>query len=80
MNPFDAAGLSIENGGKVVVDMIDGSLEGLARINEGVPVGVISSTALFGQIAVDLQASEETEPASRVPGLEICHARVSKRD
>ena len=80
LNPFDAAGLSIENGGKVVVDMLDGSLAGLARINEGVPVGVISSTALFGQIAVDLQASEETDPASRVPGLEIRRARVSKGD
>ena len=64
----------------MVVDMPVGTLAGLARINEGVPVGVISSTALFGQIAVDLQASEETDPASRVPGLEIRRARVSKGD
>ena len=80
LNPSDAAGLSIEDGGRVVVDMLGSSLSGLARINEEVPVGVISSTSLFGQIAVDLQASEETEPASRVPGLDIRPARVSKSD
>ncbi len=80
LNPSDAAGLSIEDGGRVVVDMLGSSLAGLARINEEVPVGVISSTSLFGQIAVDLQASEETEPASRVPGLDIRPARVRKSD
>ena len=80
LNPSDAAGLSIEDGGRVVVDMLGSSLSGLARINEEVPVGVISSTSLFGQIAVDLQASEETEPASRVPGLDIRPARVSRSD
>ena len=80
LNPSDAAGLSIEDGGRVVVDMLGSSLAGLARINEEVPVGGISSTSLFGQIAVDLQASEETEPASRVPGLDIRPARVSKSD
>ena len=63
-----------------MVDMLGSRLAGLARINEEVPVGVISSTSLFGQIAVDLQASEETEPASRVPGLDIRPARVSKSD
>ena len=78
LNPRDAASLSIEDGNKVVVDMGIGKLVGLAHINEKIPVGVIASTALFGQFAVDLQASEETEPASRVPGLDICRARVGK--
>jgi hypothetical protein len=57
-----------------------GRLAGLARINEGIPVGVIASTSLFGQLAVDLQSSEEMEPATRVPGLDIQRARVSKGD
>ena len=78
LNPTDAASLSIEDGNKVVVDMGIGKLVGLAHINERIPVGVVASTALFGQLAVDLQASEETEPASRVPGLDICRARVGK--
>ena len=80
LNPFDAEELSIEDGSRVMVDTRDRSVAGLARINEGIPVGVISSTTLFGQIAVDLQASEETEAASRVPGLVICPARVIKGD
>jgi len=78
LNPADAASMSIEDGGKVVVETGTGRLAGLARINEGIPVGVVASTALFGQLAVDLQSSEETEPASKVPGLEIRRARVSK--
>ncbi len=80
LNPADAASLSIEDGGKVVVEMGVGRLAGLARINEGIPVGVIASTSLFGQLAVDLQSSEEMEPATRVPGLDIQRARVSKGD
>jgi formate dehydrogenase alpha subunit len=80
LNPADAASLSIEDGGKVVVEMGIGRLAGLAHINEAVPVGVVASTALFGQLAIDLQSSEEMEPASRVPGLDIRRARVSKDD
>ena len=79
-NPADAASLSIQEGGKVVVETAAGRLAGLARINEAVPVGVVASTSLFGQLAIDLQISEEMEPASRVPGLDIHRARVSKID
>ena len=68
LNPVDAASMSIEEGANVVVEMSIGSLAGLATINEAVPVGVVASTSLFGQLAVDLQISEEMEPASRVPG------------
>ena len=78
LNPADAASLSIENGTKVVVDMGIGKLVGLAQINERIPVGVVASTSLFGQLAVDLQASKEMEPVSRVPGLDIRRARVTK--
>ena len=78
LNPVDAASLHIEDGGKIVVEMGIGRLAGLARISEGVPVGVVASTSLFGQLAVDLQSSEEMEPAAKVPGLDIRRARVSK--
>ncbi len=78
LNPTDAASLSIEDGANVVVETANGRLAGVALINQAVPVGVVASTALFGQLAVDLQMSEEAEPASRVPGLEIRRARVGK--
>ena len=80
LNPADAAAMSIEDGGKVMVEMSIGRLSGLAHINEAVPVGVVASTALFGQLAVDLQSSEEMEPASKVPGLDIRRARINKID
>ena len=78
LNPVDAASMSIEEGANVVVEMSIGSLVGLATINEAVPVGVVASTSLFGQLAIDLQISDEMEPASRVPGLDIRPARLSK--
>ena len=78
MNPVDAASMSIEEGANVVVEMSIGSLVGLATINEAVPVGVVASTSLFGQLAIDLQISDEMEPASRVPGLDVRPARLSK--
>ena len=78
LNPADAASLSIEDGGKVEVEMEVGRLAGLAKISEAVPAGVVASTSLFGQLAVDLQGSEEMEPATKVPGLEIRRARVNK--
>ena len=80
LNPADAAAMSIEDGGKVMVEMNIGRLSGLAHINESVPVGVVASTALFGQLAVDLQSSEEMEPASKVPGLDIRRARINRID
>jgi hypothetical protein len=50
----------------------------LARLDQSIPPGVISVTTLFGQLAVDLQASEEKDPMSRAPGLEVLPARISK--
>ncbi|MDA1127157.1 MAG: molybdopterin-dependent oxidoreductase [Chloroflexi bacterium] len=78
LNPADAASWSITEGARVEVDMLIGRLAGLARINESIPVGVVASTSLFGQLAVDLQGSEEMEAATRVPGLDIRRARINK--
>ncbi|MCH8989185.1 MAG: molybdopterin-dependent oxidoreductase [Chloroflexi bacterium] len=80
LNPADAASLSIEEGGEVLVETAAGRLVGVAYINEAIPVGVVASTFLFGQLAIDLQCSEEKEPASRVPGLVVRRARVNKID
>ena len=53
-------------------------VRGLARLDDSVPPGVIAVTTLFGQMAVDLQTSEELNPMSKVPGLDILPARLSK--
>jgi hypothetical protein len=39
---------------------------------------MIAVTTLFGQLAVELQSSEEMDPMSKVPALDIVPARVTK--
>jgi hypothetical protein len=50
----------------------------VARFNPEVPRGVVASTALFGQLAIDMQASEEYDPAPMLPGLDVRPARLIK--
>jgi predicted molibdopterin-dependent oxidoreductase YjgC len=78
LNPPDAAGWEIEDGDGVEVHTRERRLIGRARLTESVPAGVVAATSLFGQLAVDLQASEELDPASKVAGLDISRARVVK--
>ncbi|MDP6549160.1 MAG: molybdopterin-dependent oxidoreductase [Dehalococcoidia bacterium] len=78
LNPADAAGWEIEEGDSVEVHTLESRLKGRARLTESVPAGVVAATTLFGRLAVDLQASEELDPASKVAGLDICRARVVK--
>ena len=78
LNPEDAAAWSIAQDDPVEVLTRGHRLEAMARLVESVPSGVVATTNLFGQLAVDLQASEELDPASKVPGLDIAAARVNK--
>jgi len=78
LNPSDAAGWSIEEGDSVEVQTGGQLLAGRAVLVDSVPPGVIATTSLFGQLAVDLQESQEPNPAASVPGLNICVARVVK--
>ncbi|MFQ6028361.1 MAG: molybdopterin oxidoreductase family protein, partial [Dehalococcoidia bacterium] len=78
LNPVDASSWAISEGDTVEVQTPRGRLVGLAALDETVPLGAVAVTTLFGQLAVDLQASEEIDPMSRVPGLDIIPARVIK--
>ena len=78
LNPTDAAAQEIEEGDEVELITAGHRLTGRARIADSVPPGVIATTSLFGQLAVDLQASNEMDPASRVAGLDTLPARISK--
>ena len=78
INPDDAARLNLVEGDKVSVQTLDGQLPGVARFNPEVPRGVVASTALFGQLAIDMQASEEYDPAPMLPGLDVRPARLIK--
>ena len=76
VNPDDATRLGIAEGDKVAVETEDGLLPGVARFNPNVPRGVVASTGLFGQLAIDMQASEEFDPASMLEGLVVRPARL----
>jgi formate dehydrogenase alpha subunit len=78
LNPADAGPWSISEGDQVEVHAEGRILAGAAHLTTGVPPGVVAVTALFGQLAEDLQASEEWNPASRVPGLDILPASLTK--
>ena len=79
-NPADAAEWLIDEGDPVEVQAGDGLFKGEARLTESVPRSVISVTSIFGQLAVELQASEDPDAASKVPGLDIRRAKVAKND
>jgi predicted molibdopterin-dependent oxidoreductase YjgC len=78
IHPALAESLSIAEGDSVEVETPADRTVGVARLDISVPPGVIAVTTLFGQLAVDLQTSEELDPMSRVPGLDILPARLSK--
>jgi predicted molibdopterin-dependent oxidoreductase YjgC len=78
MNPEDAGTLGIAEGDPVEVLTPALSFQGRATIREAAQRGIVSSTGLFGQLAVELQASQEPDPMSGVPGLVITPATVVK--
>lgn len=78
MHPSYADSQLIQEGDSVEIVTPRGTWYGLARLYEAIPPGVFSVTTLFGQLAVDIQSSEEKIPMSKVAGLEILPARISK--
>ena len=78
MNPADAVAWSIAEGDAVEVSTQRSHLSGIAKPDASVPPGVVSVTTLFGQMAVELQASEAADPMSRTPTLDIAPATVTK--
>ena len=78
LNPQDAAAQDIREGDEVELEAAGLRMAGRARLLDSVPPGVIASTGLFGQLALDMAASEEMEPASRVPGLDVAPAKIAK--
>ena len=76
VNPDDAASLDLPEGTRVAVQTADGQLPGVARFNPSLPRGMVASTSLFGQLAIDMEASEEFDPAAMLPGLEVRPARL----
>ena len=78
LNATDAERWQVGEGDPVRVECPDRELTGIVCLNPALPDGVIAVTALFGQLAVELENSPEPVPMSRVPGLDLSRARVVK--
>ena len=78
LNPADAAAENINPGDSVEVATPRGRLVGVAALEDSIPQGMVAVTFLFGQLAVELQTSQEMNPMSRVPGLDILPARLTR--
>ena len=80
MNPADASESGVSEGDKVAIETAHGLLPGVARFNPGLPRGVVGSTGLFGQLAIEMEASQEPEPATMLRGLEVRPAKLVKSE
>ena len=78
--PPDAVEAGISEGDRIAVETSEGILPGVARFNPRLPKGVVGCTGLFGQLAIEMEASQKPNPASLLPGLEVRPARLVKVD
>ena len=76
LNPADAAAWSIADASPVAVTTARSQITGIAALDTAIPPGVVAVTTLFGELAVELQTSEDINPMARVPGLHLEPCRV----
>ena len=75
----DARALSISRGDSVEIRDGNGSTlaSGVAALNSPQP-GLVSITTLFGEVASEMQDSENPDPSPRIPGLPLTPVRLVK--
>ena len=71
LNPANAVEWGIADGDPVAVETPRHRLTGVASIDTRIPIGIVATTTLFGQLAIELQMSEDINPMARVPGLDV---------
>ncbi len=76
LNPEDARAWGIAEGDAVAAQTERRTQPGVARLNPAIPRGMVAVSGLFGQLAVDLQASDAPDPMAHAPGLDITPVRV----
>ncbi|MBM3939319.1 MAG: 2Fe-2S iron-sulfur cluster binding domain-containing protein [SAR202 cluster bacterium] len=77
LHPADAARMKFAEGQRARMVAATGkSVTGTLRLSEQVPPGVVSLTTLFGELAVELEASTHPDPMNHVPRLEAVPARM----
>ena len=74
----DGQVLGLREGDMVELQTNGSSLKGRLAFREGLQRGVVSSTQLFGQLMVEVEASQSPDPMSEIAGLNISAARLVK--
>ena len=77
MTAGDAASAHLADGDWVDVTFNGGSIRGIVKTT-GVQKGVLSVTTLFGQLILELEASDSPDPMLKVPGLPLVAAAIAK--
>lgn len=78
LHPSDADALELEQGDPVEITSEKWHATAAAYITDGMYPGTVSMTTLFGELATELQASEDPDPMSKIPALMVCPVRVKK--
>ncbi len=74
----DGQVLGLREGDMVELQTNGTSLKGRLAFREGLQRGVVSSTQLFGQLLVEVEASGSPDPMSEIAGLNVAAARLVK--
>ncbi len=74
----DGKVLGLAEGDMVELQTNGSKLTGRVAFKEGVQRGVVSSTQLFGQLMVEVEASQSPDPMSQIAGLNVAAARLVK--
>ena len=62
------------------METADRLIHGVARLTTALPAGMVAVTALFGQLAVELENSQQHDAMANTPGLDMAPARIIKLD
>ena len=77
INKDDATDMGVSEGEWIEVVSPEGRIRGIARLS-GPQRGLVSTTALFGQIITELEIDPVPDPVLRVPALPLLRARIEK--
>ena len=78
LNPTDAAAARLSEGDAAAVTTADGAeRRGVVALSDAVPRGVVSLTTLFGELAVEVDASDRPDPMNHIPRLNAVPARIA---
>tara|TARA_B100000686_G_scaffold51341_1_gene55163 strand:- start:20188 stop:23049 length:2862 start_codon:yes stop_codon:yes gene_type:complete len=81
INPLDGISLNLEDGQSTMIEAIDGSLkQGIITYEKSIPEGVISLTTLFGELAVEVDSSDNPDAVNDIKRLNATPSKIYATD